>query len=568
MEVGNAVQLTANAEKGSQIYEYEFYVIRDGKEILLRSYGSSNTYKWQPFTSAEYTVGVRVKDSSGTVVNKELHNYRVTTGTLSIEALTSSVEQEIFIGDTTVLTAYGTGGIMPYEYKFYVVRDQQEIVLQDYSEKNSYAWSPFTPADYQVHVSLRDASGEVVDKSISMTVKSSDIVIEELLVNNGYDTVGYVGENVYISTKAKGGRGTLEYRYYVIRDVDGREVQLRDFSEESVYIWGPLTPMQYTVCVEVKDSYGQTAVLSKEFEIRTTDFSITNFSASKAESAYAGDNILLTAGAAGGGGKYQYKFYVIRNDVQILLKDYSALNSYTWVPITPAEYYVCVDVKDQESGIVLTQMFHMSIGKERYLGIDVSAWQGSIDWKQVKDYGVDFAMLRILSGTMSNLTVDPYFYSNIKNATANGIAVGVYRYGYASNVEEAKKEAYMVVDALKSSGCNIQYPVAYDVEDEAAQGGLSKSELTAIINAFKNIIEANGYKFMIYANKNWLENKIDMSSFSQEDVWIAQYRDYTPDLGYQYNGPGNVTIWQYSSRGKVPGISGNVDMNIGYKKYS
>ena len=215
----------------------------------------------------------------------------------------------------------------------------------------------------------------------------------------------------------------------------------------------------------------------------------------------------------------------------------------------------------------MTQLLPITIKNRLSTGIDVSEWQGNIDWKQVKNSGVEFAMLRVLSGTMSGLTVDPTFNKNIKNATANGISVGVYRYGYAKTVAEARREANMVVNALKASGYGISYPVAYDVEDEATQGKLSKAELTAIIKTFKSIIEANGYKFMIYANKNWLENKIDMSQFSQDDVWIAQYRDYTPNLGYQYNGPGNVTIWQYSSRGKVPGISGDVDMNVGYKRY-
>lgn len=72
---------------------------------------------------------------------------------------------------------------------------------------------------------------------------------------------------------------------------------------------------------------------------------------------------------------------------------------------------------------------------------------------------------------------------------------------------------------------------------------------------------------MIYASKSWLEDKIDMNSFAAEDVWIARYRDNTPDLGHGYTGKGNITIWQYSDKGKVSGIGGNVDMNIGYIKY-
>ena len=85
------------------------------------------------------------------------------------------------------------------------------------------------------------------------------------------------------------------------------------------------------------------------------------------------------------------------------------------------------------------------------------------------------------------------------------------------------------------------------------------------LQAYKEVIEANGYKFMIYANQNWLENKIDMREFSTEDVWVAQWTD--PINGYDYSGPGNVTIWQYSSSGSVDGISGAVDMNIGFEFY-
>ncbi len=201
-------------------------------------------------------------------------------------------------------------------------------------------------------------------------------------------------------------------------------------------------------------------------------------------------------------------------------------------------------------------------------GIDVSEYNGDINWSQVKKSRVSFAMLRCVKGSNpNNISVDAKFNQNIKGASDNGISVGVYRYSYADTASEARKEAMAVVNAIQNSGYRIQYPIAYDIEDENVQGDLSKAQLTEIIKIFKGIVENHGYKFMIYANKNWLDNKIDMNSFEDEDVWIARYRDYTPSLGHGYTGAGNVTIWQYSDRGTVPGIQGAVDMNIGYKEY-
>ena len=128
-------------------------------------------------------------------------------------------------------------------------------------------------------------------------------------------------------------------------------------------------------------------------------------------------------------------------------------------------------------------------------------------------------------------------------------------------------EAKAVIDAIIEGGEPLDMPIAYDVEDMATQGQLSKDELTEVIKAFKAVIEIHGAKFMIYANKNWLDNKIDMDYFADEEVWIARYRDYTPDLSHGYMGKGNVTIWQYSDRGTVEGIPGPVDMDICYKSY-
>ena len=114
------------------------------------------------------------------------------------------------------------------------------------------------------------------------------------------------------------------------------------------------------------------------------------------------------------------------------------------------------------------------------------------------------------------------------------------------------------------NGRKLSFPVAYDVED-ATQQVLGKEKLTQIIDAFQKEIENAGYKFMIYSNTNWLNNYIDMNHYADEDVWVARYRSF--GLGHGYTGKGNVTIWQFTSKGSVPGISGYVDRNVAYKLY-
>ena len=184
-------------------------------------------------------------------------------------------------------------------------------------------------------------------------------------------------------------------------------------------------------------------------------------------------------------------------------------------------------------------------------GIDVSYYQGTIDWSKVKSSGIEFAILRIGYGMYDNQK-DVKFDENYKNARANGIPVGLYLYSYAKNVDEAKREANLVLKWL--NGRDLEYPVYFDIEDKS-QAKLGKSTLNAMCRAFCEIIEKAGYWAGIYSNKDWATNKISGAELGKDyTYWIAQYNSTCT-----YTGP--YAIWQYSSSGKVNGISGNVDMN-------
>ena len=193
-----------------------------------------------------------------------------------------------------------------------------------------------------------------------------------------------------------------------------------------------------------------------------------------------------------------------------------------------------------------------AINNVLFRGIDVSRWQGDINWSQVAADDVSFVML----GTRSKGAVDPYFHRNIQQASAAGVKVGVYIYSLAMTPEMAVEEANFVLNLIHDYP--VSYPVAFDMED-STQGTLSKDELAAIANAFCGRISEAGYYPVIYANDNWLANKLDMSKMNYP-VWVARY---SAKPAYQ-----NPVMWQATSTGAVNGISGNVDIDFQFKDFT
>ena len=199
-------------------------------------------------------------------------------------------------------------------------------------------------------------------------------------------------------------------------------------------------------------------------------------------------------------------------------------------------------------------------------GIDVSYYQGDIDWNAVKNSGIEYAIIRAgyRGYQYGNLSEDPKFWQNIQGATAAGLKVGVYIFSQAINEAEAVEEANFILSRI--SGYSVQMPIVMDFEyvsgvaggGRLKQAGLSKDYATAVCSAFANTVKNAGYTPMIYANKSMLENQVDGNYLGTNyDVWLAHYTRET-----SYAGP--YTFWQYTSSGYVNGISGRVDMNFWY----
>lgn len=189
-------------------------------------------------------------------------------------------------------------------------------------------------------------------------------------------------------------------------------------------------------------------------------------------------------------------------------------------------------------------------------GIDVSKYQGNIDWNKVKEDGVEFAMLRLASSNNSGLYIDNTFEQNYNGAKSVGIPVGAYIYSYATTEQEQNKELTFALEALK--GKTLEYPLALDIED-ASLTKIGKTVLSSLVLRGLTIIDQKGYIPMLYTYTNYAKTYLDMTKFADHDLWIADYRGY--------NGYGACDMWQYASNGSVNGISGAVDMNICYKEY-
>ena len=228
---------------------------------------------------------------------------------------------------------------------------------------------------------------------------------------------------------------------------------------------------------------------------------------------------------------------------------------------------VDIQAVDLEDNILLTKSFKVQISPITY-GIDVSHHNNLINWNLVSKTQ-DFAMIRVgyRGYETGNIVYDRNFLTNIMQAQVHGIKIGIYFYTQAVNEQEAIEEANWVADAI--AGYNVTYPIAIDTEwsngdRDGRADGISVDQRTKNMIAFLNTIKSRGYKSAIYASKNWFEEQLYDDKLSNYDRWVAHY---TGGINNPTNYEKPYAIWQYTSSGCIPGINGNVDLNICYKEY-
>ena len=204
-----------------------------------------------------------------------------------------------------------------------------------------------------------------------------------------------------------------------------------------------------------------------------------------------------------------------------------------------------------------TEILNNYKNDDNEIGIDVSKWQGDIDFTKVKNAGASFVMIRVgsQSGTGGEYVLDPTFKQNIENALKNDLKVGVYFYSYADSKKEAQKQANWVIKQIKNY--EISLPVVFDFEsfDSFNQMELSIFGLNEVANSFIKTIDNAGYEGVLYGSKNYLNA---IWKYHTAPVWLAHYTNQT-------NYEGEYFMWQMCDDGKIDGIDGYVDIDILYK---
>ncbi len=198
------------------------------------------------------------------------------------------------------------------------------------------------------------------------------------------------------------------------------------------------------------------------------------------------------------------------------------------------------------------------------LGIDVSKWNGNINWTAVKNAGIKYVIIRVgyRGSTQGSLIEDPMFRTNIQGAKAAGLKVGLYFFTQAVTEAEAVQEASMCVNLAKTYG-GVSYPIFIDTESAGGAGradGLSKSQRTAVCRAFCQTVQNSGYTAGVYASKSWFTNKVDYNQLNGYRIWLAQYYSKATLAG-------RYDLWQYTDKGSIAGVPGNVDLNMSYLGY-
>lgn len=203
-------------------------------------------------------------------------------------------------------------------------------------------------------------------------------------------------------------------------------------------------------------------------------------------------------------------------------------------------------------------------GYKAMQGVDVSRYQGDIDWAKVKASGISFAMLRVgYRGYESGIiTIDEKFIQNMQQAIDAGVKVGAYFFSQAITEDEAIEEAEFVLQNI--SGYDISFPIVFDLEEISSSDhrtyNLTREQRTNIAMAFCNRIEDAGYTPMVYGNASWLTDYYDLTQIIKYNIWLAQYSD-CPSFPYDFK------MWQYTNTGYVDGINHIVDINLCFTPY-
>lgn len=354
--------------------------------------------------------------------------------------------------------------------------------------------------------------------------------------------------------KISGATGYRVYKYNgtsknydVYSNVKNNEVTITGLSEATTYKF----KIRAYITLDKNNNYGD---YSNILETATSTVNVTGLYSSKQTENSITINWNKVSKAEG------YTIYVYSQSSQSYKeKATTNNNSFEITGLDTAKFYKIyvktyktingVKYYSKQSGVLSQKT--LSTDKIK-AGIDVSKWQGDIDWQKVKNKGIDFAILRLGWIGNNGNSLDGKFERNYNECKRLGIPVGVYVYCYSASTKKAEEGANWVAKQLKNK--QLDYPVYIDMEDDSIRG-LGKKTLTSICEKFNTIMIKEGFEAGVYANKYWLDTYLDGEALKQKySIWLAHYTDKTSYTGYE--------MWQYTSTGSVSGVDGSVDLNV------
>lgn len=491
----------------------------------------------QAYDAAEYAVDVNVKDkveykAVQTIEDKTV-GYKEAGDTqgqeIKVEAVLVDTVKYIASSTKKVDAVYALTKAAPLKTEvgavYSVTKDVKDEIPAEKPEEG-------TPEEGQAPESGETEEGEGAERKASMSVNKSAIIFSG---NSSLDTVelAFSSENVEeVRESFEGSAITLEKKdseTYVLKAGDVKK-------DTSVTVTFQGTPAGGTEPISITC---EVKVVGSETQLKSVD-------AKELFMDTAGKTPAVVA-------DYDEKgsYYYLKEEGYTIYYGWQNINGQRYYFdengkfVTGKQVISGVEYRFGSDGVLLTSGY----------GIDVSKWQGNIDWS-LASKAISFAIIRCgFRGTSGRIAADPYFDKNIVNAKANGVKVGVYFYSRATNEVQAVEEASLAVSMAKKYG--ISLPIYIDMEDDC-QLGLTTEQRMAVIRAFCTTVQNSGFSAGVYANKYWLTKYLKTDTLPGNiSIWCAQYNTkctYT----------GRYDIWQYSSKGSVPGIQGNVDMNISF----
>ena len=555
------VTLTANVTQGNGGYEYQYREKYNGTTKVVQNYSSTASYTFTTKGVGQHTYYVDIRDAKGKSLTLSCSLTVTAAPLVELQGTLTSDrgnQTQLYINRGVTLTANVTQGNGGYEYQYRESYNGETKVVQGYSEKAAYAFTTSGVGEHTYYVDIQDAKGKTLtlDFSYLITPHPDNVISGTITSNKG--TQVYVNRGITLTVETTNeGYGECQYRF--VDYYQGEETVVRDYSLSTVYSFTTEAVGQHIYYVDIRDRENQVVRIPYTMYVVTEEGKEmeVQLECSRTGDVYTDRGVVLTASVSSGYGDYVYQFTQEYNGFRRIVQEYSEDNTYDFKTGMPGKYIYTVTVKDKSQAEASASVtLHVVSDGSIAFGIDVSKWNGDVDWATVKDQGVEFAMIRTGYGTTGS---DEQFEKNYSGARNQGIRVGVYHYSYATTEEEARLEAQNVLKIL--NGRSLELPVAFDIEDPNAHYPLSKEQATKVAIAFCEEIRKAGYTPMVYSMQSFFSTHLDYTKLSSYKIWVARWEAAEPGVDFP------VDMWQYSSTASVPGAntSGGVcDVNYAF----